>query len=242
MPTKATIKLIKQLQQKKYRKKQGLFVVEGRKSIIEFLKNGFIPVHFYITEAFQSEFPSADIITEKGMKQISGLTTPPNILAVFQQPQNTVPNSLDQICFALDGVQDPGNLGTIIRLADWFGLKDIFCSENTVDLYNPKVVQASMGSLSRVRAHYLNLGELINTIDVPVIGTFMEGENIYQTQFPSSGLLVMGNEANGISKEIAQLCTQKVSIPQNGNNTESLNVAIASSIIIGEVYSKKFKS
>ncbi|MGI9527206.1 MAG: TrmH family RNA methyltransferase [Weeksellaceae bacterium] len=241
MPTKATIKLIKQLQQKKYRKNYGLFVVEGKKSIVEFIKSGYTPLHFYITEAFKTEFREADIITEKDMKLISGLITPPNILAVFEQPTYTTPSSLNEICFTLDGVQDPGNLGTIIRLADWFGMKDIFCSENTVDLYNPKVVQASMGSLSRVRVHYLNLIDLFNRIDAPVIGTFMDGENIYKTKFPSHGFLVLGNEANGISDDIANLCTQKISIPQNGNNTESLNVAIASSIIMGEVYSKNFE-
>lgn len=239
MPTKATIKLIKQLQQKKYRKKHQWFVVEGLKSIQEFLKSDFTLVHFYATEAYSKDFPSAEIITAQEMKQMSALNTPPNMLAVFEQAQVEIPQQIEHICFALDDVQDPGNLGTIIRLADWFGMNHIFCSENTVDLYNPKVVQASMGSLSRVQVHYTDLKEIIQTLQVPVLGTFMKGQNIYTTEFPSQGLLVMGNEAHGISEEIQKLCTQKISIPQQGQSTESLNVAIASAIIAGQIFAKR---
>lgn len=241
MPTKSTIKLIKQLQQKKYRKKYELFVVEGRKSVQEFINSSYKIKYFFVTEDLISEFPSADLISEKEMKTISNVVTPPNVLAVFEQPKLDIPNELKHINIALDNIQDPGNLGTIIRLADWFGVEHIFCNENTVDLYNPKVVQASMGSISRVKVHYVDLENFIQKTDIPIIGTFMNGDNIYQTKFPENALLIMGNEANGISPEIEKLCTQKITIPQNGQGTESLNVAIASAIIIGEVFANRFR-
>lgn len=236
MLTKATTKLIRSLQQKKYRKKSNLFVVEGKKSVEEFLKSDFTLKYFFVSKAFHSLFPQAEICSEKDLKNLSSLATNPNIIAVFEQKEFELPTQIDHIHFALDGIQDPGNLGTIIRLADWFGMRYIFCNENTVDIYNPKVIQASMGSLTRVKVHYLNLSEYIKEQKVPVLGTFMNGDNIYKTEFPQHGFLVMGNEANGISNKIEALCTQKITIPQRGNGTESLNVAIASAIIAGEIF------
>lgn len=239
MLTKATIKLIKSLQQKKYRNTHELFVVEGKKSVEEFLAGDFILKFFFVTEAFAQAFPQAEICSEKQMQQMSGLRNAPNVLAVFEQKSFSIPQMIDKTYFALDDVQDPGNLGTIIRLADWFGMHHIFCSENTVDVYNPKVVQACMGSLARVKIHYVNLAEYLKSIDCEIFGTFMNGHNLYQNSFPNTGIVVMGNEAHGISPEIEKLCTQKIAIPQAGNSTESLNVAMASAIVASEIFRQK---
>lgn len=236
MLTKATIKLIKSLQQKKYRNTHKLFVVEGKKSVNEFLKSDFGLKFLFVTEDFSSDFPNAEICSVKDLQQMSGLRTSPKVLAVFEQQNYIVPNVVEQMCFALDGIQDPGNLGTIVRLADWFGMQHIFCSENTVEMYNPKVVQACMGSLTRVQIHYINLKNHFKSIDCEILGTFMNGDNLYQTKLPKKGIIVMGNEANGISPEIEKLCSQKITIPQAENSTESLNVAMASGIVASEFF------
>jgi TrmH family RNA methyltransferase len=156
-------------------------------------------------------------------------------LALFQIPNSEMPSSSGLIV-ALDAVRDPGNLGTIIRLCDWFGVEQLWCNEQTVDLYNPKVVQATMGSLARVKLHYLDLEKEIQKSNLPVFGTFMDGENIYQTKLPTEGILILGNEANGISSAIEKLVTSRLAIPRFGNlqKTESLNVATATAIFLSE--------
>lgn len=240
MLTKATIKLIKRLQQKKYRKEYGFFVVEGRKSVEEFLKSDFQCVHFFVEEQFQKDFPDATLASSSAFKQMSSLQNPPGVLAVFEQKKHQVPKEISQTYFALDNVQDPGNLGTIIRIADWFGMEHIFCNLDTVEVYNPKVVQACMGSLGRVQVHYIDFENYFKEVSCDIYGAFMEGANIYTTDLTNPGLILLGNEANGISDKISSFCTQKITIPNGINRpTESLNVAVAAAMISSEVFRQK---
>ncbi|MGQ3086450.1 RNA methyltransferase, partial [Flavobacterium sp.] len=176
-----------------------------------------------------------EIITDAELKKISALTTPNTCLALFSIPEEK-PIARTGLIVALDDIRDPGNLGTIIRLCDWFGIAHLVCSENCVDAYNPKVVQATMGSLSRVNVVYTNLADHLSKTKLPVFGTFMDGENIYAGTLPKDGIIVMGNEANGISEAIEQLVTNKIAIPRFGNLqlTESLNVATAAAITLSE--------
>ena len=236
MISKSELKLIKSLNQKKYRQKELSFFVEGKKSIEEFLKSNFkLKKIFTVDDCFDTPKNLTQIITQEELKKISSLVTPNQALAIFEiPPQNTIIEK--GIVLALDDIRDPGNLGTIIRLCDWFGVTDIICSLNTVDCFNPKVVQASMGSLTRVHMHYMDLSEWLNTTQLPKIGTFLSGENIYQTQLPKSGVIILGNEARGISEKIEGLIDHKVTIPQFGQqlNTESLNVATATAIVLSE--------
>jgi TrmH family RNA methyltransferase len=237
MVSKNQIKLITSLQQKKFRQLHKLFIAEGVKVIQELLDSNFVLEHLYVTESiFESlnnEFKT--VITESELKKISCLSTPNNCLALFAIPETEKPTASGLIV-ALDTVRDPGNLGTIIRLCDWFGVEQLWCNEQTVDLYNPKVVQATMGSLTRVKVHYLDLEKEIQKSNLPVFGTFMDGENIYQTNLLSEGILILGNEANGISTAIEKLVTSRLAIPRFGNlqKTESLNVATATAIFLSE--------
>ena len=237
MVSKNQIKLITSLQQKKFRQLHKLFIAEGVKVIQELLDSNFVLEHLYVTESiFESlNNESKTLITESELKKISCLSTPNNCLALFAIPETERPISSGLIV-ALDAVRDPGNLGTIIRLCDWFGVDQLWCNEQTVDLYNPKVVQATMGSLARVKVHYLDLEKEIQKANLPVFGTFMDGENIYQSNLPSEGILILGNEANGISTGIEKLVTSRLAIPRFGNlqKTESLNVATATAIFLSE--------
>lgn len=238
MVSKNQIKRITSLHQKKYRKQLQLFIAEGKKTIEELLDSSFELDVLYCTEAItipQAEARKTFEITEQDLKKISHFTTPSGCLAVFKIPQEKEIEAKGLIV-ALDDVRDPGNLGTIIRLCDWFGIETLICSEDTVDVYNPKVIQATMGSVSRVNVVYRNLHQFLKETSLPVLGTFMDGENIYKTSLPKEGIIVMGNEANGISNEIEQLVTQKIAIPRFGNLqvTESLNVATATAIILSE--------
>jgi len=223
------------LQRKKQRIKNACFVAEGQKVVHEFIDAGFSILHLFTTDV--SLFPEVDSISvnEKELQSISYLTTANTCLAVFSIPtEKHLPDSNLQI--ALDAVRDPGNLGTIIRLCDWFGITSILCSSDTVDCYNPKVVQASMGSLSRVNITYLELNEHLATIDVPIYGAFMDGNSIYSEDLPEKAVLIMGNEANGIRPSIEKLINKRISIPRFGKlqETESLNVATATAIILSE--------
>ena len=233
MVTKNQIKRIISLQQKKYRKESGLFFVEGKKVIQELLDSKFTLEELFVTEPIFENIPQQTFISESDLKKISALTNPNNCLAVFRIPE---PKKIIEkgIILALDKIRDPGNLGTIIRLCDWFGIQNLVCSEDTVDLYNPKVLQATMGSITRVNVSYVDLNEFLSQTQLPIFGTFMNGTNIYKTQLPQDGIIVMGNEANGISTEIEQLITNKITIPRFGNPTESLNVATATAIILSE--------
>lgn len=236
MVSKNQIKLINSLQQKKYRKLHNLFIAEGKKVIQELIEANFSLEHLFVTQTdlFDKKH-AATLISDSELKKISALTSANDCLAVFKIKEYSSDTN-SGLELALDNIKDPGNMGTIIRLCDWFGISKIVCTEETVDMYNPKVVQATMGSLARVQVVYTNLAAYLKTTDLEIFGTFMEGENIYKKQLPTSGILVMGNEANGISSEIENLITQKIAIPRFGNlqQTESLNVATATAIFLSE--------
>ena len=237
MISKNQIKLISGLHQKKQRFANQLFFAEGVKVIQELLQSNFELEHLYTTQNdFEKvEFSKRTSITEQELKKISALSTPNSCLAVFKIPdENPIIDS--GLILALDDIRDPGNLGTILRLCDWFGIQQIVCSKETVDIYNPKVVQATMGSVARVNVNYVDLKALIAKTKLPVFGTFMNGENIYQSALPQNGIIIMGNEANGISAEIKKMVTSRLTIPRFGElqKTESLNVATATAIVLSE--------
>ncbi|MEO7975928.1 RNA methyltransferase [Flavobacterium sp.] len=237
MVSKNQIKLISGLHQKKQRFANQLFFAEGIKVIQELLQSNFELEHLFTTQNdFETvEFSKRISITEQELKKISALTTPNSCLAVFKIPsENKIINS--GLIVALDDIRDPGNLGTILRLCDWFGIRQIICSKETVDIYNPKVVQATMGSITRVNVNYVDLKAFITQTELPVFGTFMNGENIYQSNLPQNGIIIMGNEAKGISEEIEKMVTNRLTIPRFGamQKTESLNVATATAIILSE--------
>lgn len=235
MLTKSQIKLITRLKQKKYRQQDGLFVAEGIKTIKELLHSNLELQHIYTISSFNFNAKKETIISTQELKKISFLTTPNQALAVFKIPKpKEIKNNT--LIVALDGVGDPGNLGTIIRLCDWFGVNDLVCSLNTVDCFNPKVIQATMGSITRVNVSYLDLEKFLKTSKLTSFGTFMDGENVYKMQLPQQGVLVFGNEANGISPTIENLVSKKIAIPRFGSiqATESLNVATATAILLSE--------
>jgi len=237
MLSKNQIKLITGLQQKKYRKQHQLFFAEGIKVVQELLNSNFELQHLYATQDIFTGIAAdkVTLITADELKKISVLTTPQACLALFVMPKSKAVAN-DGLTVALDEVRDPGNLGTIIRLCDWFGISHLVCSEQCADVYNPKVVQATMGSLARVNVVYTNLEEYLEKTRQPVYGTFMDGETIYRQELPQNGIIVLGNEANGISPEIENLATHRIAIPRFGTlqQTESLNVATAAAIILSE--------
>ena len=235
--SKNQIKLITSLSQKKYRQKHKLFIAEGVKVVGEFLASSFELETLFCIDGFDSEVSDQKIvrISENDLKKISNLKTPNKMLGLFRIPTQK-PQKNSNLIMALDAVNDPGNLGTIIRLCDWFGVDQIICSNDTVDSFNQKVVQASMGSLTRVSILYLDLANYLTNTNLPAFIADMDGVNVYNTQLPKEGILVMGNEANGVSEEIKQLVTTKIAIPRFGaiQETESLNVATASAILLSE--------
>lgn len=238
MLSKNQVKLIQKLHQKKYRNELNLFIVEGKKSINEFLQAGYTPQLLIATEAFTTSVPHHLItpVSKDELRKVSTLQNPDEGLAVFEQPKHK--GILQEgVIVALDNVQDPGNLGTIIRLCDWFGVETLLCNTQTVDCYNPKVVQASMGSLTRVAVHYLDLAAFLTTTALPVYTMDLEGENLYTATFPKDCILILGNEANGISSEVRALSNEVITIPRFSKHqrTESLNVAMAGAIILSEV-------
>ncbi|AUC82402.1 RNA methyltransferase [Lacinutrix sp. Bg11-31] len=235
MLSKSQIKLITRLKQKKYRIADGFFVAEGIKVINELLDSSLGLHLLFTTESFKSHTENETLITETELKKISFLTTPNKALAVFKIPVQK--NSEYQgLIVALDSIRDPGNLGTIIRLCDWFGIKELVCSKETVDCYNPKVVQATMGSITRVNISYLDLNTFLAEAEMPIFGAFMDGKNVYKSELPKAGIIVLGNEANGISEAIEKQVTSRIAIPRFGDlqATESLNVATATAILLSE--------
>ena len=237
MLSKNQIKLITSLQQKKQRFVNQLFFAEGIKVIQELVESNFELVHLYTT---QNDFEEVSqdkktLISENELKKISALATQNSCLAVFriQADKKIIESGL---ILALDSIRDPGNLGTILRLCDWFGIDQIVCSKDAVDIYNPKVVQATMGSIARVNVNYIDLENFIGQTQLPVFGTFMQGNIIYKTDLPQEGIIVMGNEANGISPELEKLIKNRLTIPRFGSlqKTESLNVATATAIVLSE--------
>jgi TrmH family RNA methyltransferase len=240
--SKNKISHIASLQQKKYRTEYHEFLVEGTKSVEDFLRSGFEPSIVVIAQEellsiFDVKEEIVFLAAEKERQKISALSTAPQVIAVFKMPkQQQEENWKDMFSLVLDGVRDPGNLGTIIRTADWFGIQHIFCSLDSVDCFNPKVVQATMGSLARVKIHYLDLSvlmkEALQEKSFSIMGAYMEGENISDFKFAGKGFLVMGNESEGIRNEIASYISQKISIPKvASSNAESLNVSAATAIL-----------
>ena len=236
--SKAQIKLVRSLQQKKYRDESGLFVAEGAKCMDE-LRKSFELVHLY---------REGENATRTEIEQMSGLRTPQGVVGVFKKrPIEDCRLKIEDLILALDGIQDPGNLGTIIRTCDWFGVHDIVCSLDTADCYNPKVVQATMGALARVRVHYVDLPAWLKEFKIQnskfkIIGTLLEGKDMYDVMSScrhdeTPAIIVMGNEGNGISQEVRSLITHPVRIPsypKNAETSESLNVSIATAIVLAE--------
>lgn len=241
MISKNQIKLIRQLELKKFRRREGLFVAEGPKVVGDLMKRSE-PVAVFATEDYSPARPfSVQSITEEELRRISFLQHPQQVVALFQLPQVSSSNNVlsqNNLILALDGVQDPGNLGTIIRLADWFGIEDIICSEETADAWNPKVVQATMGSIARVRLSYTNLPEFLDQLpeDYPVYGTLLDGNDIYAQPLSSKGMIIMGNEGNGLTEKVRRRVNRRLLIPsyRSDDTAESLNVAIATAIVCSE--------
>ena len=235
--SKNHIKLITSLQQKKYRQKHKLFVAEGVKVVNELLNSTFEVEQLFTTADFMvsSEIKNVVLVSETELKKISQLKNPNKVLGLFKIPAEKITENKGLIV-ALDAINDPGNLGTIIRLCDWFGVQKLVCSTTTVDCYNQKVVQASMGSLTRLEIIYTDLEAFLNQTKLPSFIADMDGENVYKSSLPKEAILVMGNEANGVSDVIRNIVDAKISIPRFGKTqeTESLNVATATAILISE--------
>ncbi len=237
MLTKKQAKFLKSLQIKKYRKESGNFVVEGAKNVLEAVNSPFVVEQVYGTPSFLEEHAEilADIpceeASEKELVSAGSFASNNAGIALVKMPRN-VPLKVqgDEFVLVLDDVRDPGNLGTIIRVADWYGIKKIVCSQDTVDVFNPKVISATMGSFTRVSLYYCDLEAYLGRANAPVLGAFLEGENVHQMEFPKAGYLVMGNESKGVSEELEAKVTQKISIPRFGG-AESLNVAIATAVL-----------
>ena len=273
MISKNQLKFHRQLELKKYRRQEGLFVAEGPKVVGDLLKAGFEVRQIYATPSWIADtchHAKTQEVTEEELRKLSFLQHPQKVVAQFVMreatgdsrrdvtsgrevrqfpPENvslsareyvTSPQQERHLLLALDGVQDPGNLGTIIRIADWFGISTIYCSEDTADAWNPKVVQATMGSIARVNIIYCSLEQLLQTAQVPVYGTLLDGHNIYEEELSAEGIIVMGNEGNGISPRIRELVTHRLLIPQYHEGAESLNVAIATAITCAE-FRRRFR-
>ena len=252
MLSRNDIKLIKSLEHKKFRQKNNLFVAEGPKLVGELLGKFSGPMVFATNQWMEDNkaIPARRIetVTPDELKRASLLKTPQDVIALFEIPRTETSiesAARDNLVLALDDVQDPGNLGTIIRIADWFGIKDIFCSRGTADVYNPKAVQATMGAIARVRLHYTDLAKEISGLPtgIPVYGTFLDGETIYDTELTQNGVIVMGNEGNGISAETEKAVTRRIFIPNwpaGAETSESLNVAIATAITCSEFRRRSF--
>ncbi|MBO5381891.1 MAG: RNA methyltransferase [Bacteroides sp.] len=242
--SKNCIKYIRSLELKKNRKAERLFIAEGPKLVGDLL--GHFPCRMLVaTPEWLAQHPVTDAkevieVTDNELSRVSLLKTPQQVLALFEQPDGTTDTTIPQreLCLALDDVQDPGNLGTIIRLADWFGIRHIYCSPNTADAFSPKVIQATMGAIARVHVCYTPLPELIQSLDdTPVYGTFLDGDNLYKQPLSKHGLIVMGNEGNGISKAVSALINRRILIPNYPEGcvtSESLNVAIATAVVCAE--------
>lgn len=235
--SKGKIKLIASLDKKKYRKQHGLFIAEGVKVVNELLKSDLKISSMFCTTDFEHSVADncVEEISEKELKKISTLKSPNKVLAIFEIPK-AVLLAENGIILALDSINDPGNLGTIIRLCDWFGIRQIMCSMDTVDCFNQKVIQATMGSITRVSLNYVDLVSYLSDVTIPVFAADMHGDNVYNSKLPSAAVLVMGNEANGISSQVAGAISNFLTIPRFGESqqTESLNVATATAILLSE--------
>ena len=248
--SKSKISFVQSLKQKKCRDESGLFLVEGNKIITEVLDSNFevqllIATHSWVESNKKSLHKVQEIISvsESDIERVSLQKTPVGVVAVVKKKDNSIIEGdyLGELSLVLDEIQDPGNMGTIIRLADWFGIRHIFCSTNTVDIYNPKVIQSTMGAFLRCKVEYVDLSKFLKKHSelegFNIYGAFLEGENIYRSKLENKGFLVMGNEGSGISKEVQQHVTSKISIPSyppSIASSESLNVAVATAVICSE--------
>lgn len=257
MLSKNKIKLIKSLEKKKYRLEEGLFVAEGPK-LVEELLEAWKPVYLCSTKEWMTKNRhhldgiETDIVSPSELERASLLRTPQNVLALFRLPEGiyeTTDNPVKEnnnclasvakreLCLVLDGVQDPGNMGTIVRLADWFGIEHIFCSPETADIFSPKAIQATMGAIARIKVHYVSIVEALSKCNAPIYGTHLDGENMYEKNLTTHGAIVMGNEGKGVSNEVGKLVTSRLYIPPyptDRDKVESLNVAIATAIVCAE--------
>src|SRR5690554_825822 len=239
MLSKNTVKFIKSLQQKKFRKQENAFFVEGTKNVTELLGSDFNVTHLLYTPKFAErhsdliQISGAQVmeVAPKQLQSLGSFLTNDSALVVAEIKDN-IPFKLqeNELVIALDDVRDPGNLGTIIRIADWYGIKKLLLSEETADFYNPKVLNASMGSFTRMNFFYTNLEEYLSDTELPVYGAFLEGHDIHRVDLKQVGIILMGNESKGISQELASLVTTKLTIPSFGH-AESLNVAVATAVI-----------
>lgn len=245
MLSKNKIKYIRSLELKKYRKEEQLFIAEGHKLVGDLL--GHFPCRLLLgTEKWMNEHPQIDAqetveVSQEELSRASLQKAPQGVLALFEIPHYELDPDIAarSLCLALDDVQDPGNLGTIIRIADWFGINHILCSNGCVDAFNPKTVQATMGALARVQLHYCDLAAFLQAQpeQIPVFGTFLDGENLYTQELSRNGIIIMGNEGNGISPQVAQTVNRRLLIPnypQGQATSESLNVAVATAIVCAE--------
>lgn len=245
MISKARIKWIKSLELRKFRQRHSAFVAEGPKLLGELLPYS-TPLYVAATETWLEEnrhlvehVAEVDVISEAELERVSLLRTPQSVLAVMPIVENKLKKEClrSGLTLALDGVQDPGNLGTIVRIANWFGIQRVICSEGTADVYNPKCIQACMGALAHVQVHYCHLPELLQSVNVPLFGTFLDGTNIYEEPLSEDGIIIMGNEGNGVSQEVAQLVSRRLFVPNypiGSLTTESLNVGVATGIVCAE--------
>ena len=243
MLSNAKLKWIHSLEQKKFRQQYGLFTAEGNKLTSDLLE--LLPCRYLVaTEEWIQLHPKVKageivMVDKETIRKASLQKSPQDVLGIFEIPSPIldVENLKGKISLVLDNVQDPGNLGTILRIADWFGIEDVICSIGTVDAFNPKTVQATMGAIGRVKIHYLELASFLPKTNMPIFGTFLEGETIYTCDLPSEGLIVMGNEGNGISEAVTKLVTKKIYIPDypiGKTGSESLNVSVATAIVCSE--------
>lgn len=242
MLTAHKIKIIQSLDKKKFRQKYNLFLVEGNKNIRELQYSNYKIKEIFSINPTELSFLKTEIhlISANELKKISFLQHPKDSVALCELNEENF-ESETNLQIVLDGIQDPGNLGTIIRLADWFGIEQIICSADTADFYNPKVIQATMGSFARVKIFYKNLENFLQNSENSNLGTDMEGENIFEIQFPEKMNIILGNEGNGIRPETENLLHQKITIPRFGSSktTESLNVSMAAGIVLGQIFAKK---
>ena len=244
--TKNDIKFIQSLKQTKFRKENKMFVVEGNKLVSELLASNFNVENILITESWMEKFPemasslkSYEIVNAKQMEQMSSMVTPPGIIATAHTPSYNInpENAANEIILALDGINDPGNLGTMIRTADWFGINKIVCSNDCADAWQAKTIQSTMGSIFRIQIMETDLREFLSNINAPIYGALMEGENIFTKKIEKkNGVIIIGSESHGIRKDVLPLVTYPIHIPRGkGSQTESLNASIAAAIIIAEV-------
>ena len=227
--------MITRLQQKKFRIKEGLFIAEGPKVISELRDEGLKMNALFSTEVEEDQTNQIFRISELELQKITTLKTPNSSVAIFEIPSQ-IESATDGLIVVLDAIRDPGNLGTIIRLCDWFGVSQLICSLDTVDCYNPKVVQSTMGSIARLAINYVDLPEYLGKSELPIYGGVLGGKDVYSEMLPKHAILVIGNESNGISKKIVACLTHEITIPQFGKEqkTESLNAATATAILLSE--------